>query len=206
VLRVPREERRHARRDRVAAEGDRRVDADHARRAAAGARDRVAGLAQLLEDAHAPLVEGAAVVGEAQRAGGAREQRRAELGLELGDPPADRRRRDPEAAGGGREAAGVDGRGEELDPGQGVHDSCGSSTSDVPPGHLVALRARMQPAGMPSHTPSKAWFVAGRFGVDALTLGERPTPAPGPRQVLVRVRAAALNYPSAGSPASRRRP
>jgi NADPH:quinone reductase-like Zn-dependent oxidoreductase len=47
---------------------------------------------------------------------------------------------------------------------------------------------------MSSHTHSKAWFVAGRFGLDALTLGERPTPVPGPHQVLVRVRAAALNY------------
>jgi NADPH:quinone reductase-like Zn-dependent oxidoreductase len=40
----------------------------------------------------------------------------------------------------------------------------------------------------------KAWILDSRFGLDALTLADRPTPHPGPGEVLVRVRAASLNY------------
>src|SRR6516162_611942 len=32
------------------------------------------------------------------------------------------------------------------------------------------------------------------FGIDSLTLVERPEPRPGPRQVLVKIRAFSLNY------------
>lgn len=39
----------------------------------------------------------------------------------------------------------------------------------------------------------KAWVIH-RFGLDALALEDRATPTPGPHQVLVRVRAASLNY------------
>jgi len=40
----------------------------------------------------------------------------------------------------------------------------------------------------------RAWEIRERFGLDALTLVERKDPVPGPGQVVVRVRAASLNY------------
>jgi len=40
----------------------------------------------------------------------------------------------------------------------------------------------------------KAWEIRGPGGIDALVLGEREAPRPGPGQVLLRVRAASLNY------------
>lgn len=40
----------------------------------------------------------------------------------------------------------------------------------------------------------KAYELQGGFGLDALTLVERPTPRPGPGQVLLRLRAWSLNY------------
>jgi NADPH:quinone reductase-like Zn-dependent oxidoreductase len=40
----------------------------------------------------------------------------------------------------------------------------------------------------------KAWLIDGSFGLDHLVLVERPRPQPGPGQVLVRIRAASLNY------------
>jgi len=39
-----------------------------------------------------------------------------------------------------------------------------------------------------------AYTIQEPFGIDALTRAERPTPEPGPGQVLVRMRAVALNY------------
>ena len=40
----------------------------------------------------------------------------------------------------------------------------------------------------------KAWEIREGFGIDRLTLGERPDPAAGPGQVLVRMKAWSLNY------------
>jgi NADPH:quinone reductase-like Zn-dependent oxidoreductase len=40
----------------------------------------------------------------------------------------------------------------------------------------------------------KVYEVRGRFGLDALAVAERPRPEPGPRELLVRVRAVSLNY------------
>lgn len=40
----------------------------------------------------------------------------------------------------------------------------------------------------------KAWQIAAPFGIDALRRVERPELTPGPHQVLIRVRAASLNY------------
>ncbi|MEI9968961.1 MAG: alcohol dehydrogenase catalytic domain-containing protein [Terracidiphilus sp.] len=39
----------------------------------------------------------------------------------------------------------------------------------------------------------RAWQVSA-FGIDSLEFAERPTPAPGPGEVLVGVRAVSLNY------------
>ena len=40
----------------------------------------------------------------------------------------------------------------------------------------------------------KCYVIPEPRGIDSLTLVERPDPVPGPRQVLVRVRATSLNY------------
>jgi NADPH:quinone reductase-like Zn-dependent oxidoreductase len=40
----------------------------------------------------------------------------------------------------------------------------------------------------------KVYEIRDRFGLDALTLTDRPQPQPGPHEVLVRIKAASLNY------------
>ena len=40
----------------------------------------------------------------------------------------------------------------------------------------------------------KVYEIRDRFGLDALTLCERPQPQPGPHEVLLRIKAASLNY------------
>src|SRR4051794_28654323 len=46
----------------------------------------------------------------------------------------------------------------------------------------------------PSGGIMRAFEIRERFGLDALVLVERPRPQPGPHQVLLKLRAAALNY------------
>lgn len=50
---------------------------------------------------------------------------------------------------------------------------------------------RQLPDSIPSNTP--ALHIA-NFGIEGLQLAQRPTPIPGPSEVLIRVEAAALNY------------
>lgn len=45
----------------------------------------------------------------------------------------------------------------------------------------------------PAHHPMKTWQIS-RFGLDALTLVDQPSPQPGPGEVLVRWHAQSLNY------------
>src|SRR6266446_1205722 len=40
----------------------------------------------------------------------------------------------------------------------------------------------------------RAYEIRDTFGVDALTLSERPEPKPGPRQVVVKTKAVSLNF------------
>jgi NADPH:quinone reductase-like Zn-dependent oxidoreductase len=40
----------------------------------------------------------------------------------------------------------------------------------------------------------RAWEIRGKFGLESLTLTQRPDPQPGPGQVVVRIKAASLNY------------
>src|SRR5208337_2625185 len=40
----------------------------------------------------------------------------------------------------------------------------------------------------------KVFEIRDNFGIDNLVLAERPQPMPGPRQILVQVRAVSLNY------------
>ena len=40
----------------------------------------------------------------------------------------------------------------------------------------------------------KVYEIRDRFGLDTLTLSERPQPQPGPYEVLVRIKAASLNF------------
>src|SRR5215467_1348129 len=40
----------------------------------------------------------------------------------------------------------------------------------------------------------KAWELQGPGGVDAMNLVEKPVPSPGPGQVLVKLKAATINY------------
>jgi len=40
----------------------------------------------------------------------------------------------------------------------------------------------------------KAWEIVSEAGIESLALNERPTPQPGPGEVLVRIRASSINY------------
>src|SRR6266566_9670323 len=40
----------------------------------------------------------------------------------------------------------------------------------------------------------KAWEIRSGFGIDNLTLADRPDPSPGPQQIVVRMKAWSLNY------------
>ena len=54
---------------------------------------------------------------------------------------------------------------------------------------------RISPNGTPTSkvTPMKAWELQGN-GLESLELVDRPTPTPGPHELLVRVAAVSLNH------------
>src|SRR5688500_9658152 len=69
---------------------------------------------------------------------------------------------------------------------------------------IVAFRDRRTAAGVPCSRRSddavvrsarmEAWEIAEGFGLEHLRLVDRPEPAPGPRQIRLRILARSLNY------------
>jgi len=107
-LRMLLDEARQRRHDDLATERDGHIDAQLAACHAARFRDLAFGLIELGEGVASPLVEGRALVGEAQGTGRPIEQARGKAFFQTADGLADRRGRHAERLSGRDEAAGLD--------------------------------------------------------------------------------------------------
>ncbi|KAF1853455.1 hypothetical protein Lal_00013812 [Lupinus albus] len=105
--RVALQELRHRRGQMHDAEADRCVQPQPATRGGMQVGDRLLRLLQIGEDSGAALVIGLAHLGQAELAGGAVQEPRAEPVLQLADAAGDHRLRQVEPVGGGGEALGV---------------------------------------------------------------------------------------------------
>src|SRR5262245_19822590 len=72
------------------------------------------------------------------------------------------------------------------------HHGCSGGSGGYAEGRVDGSPLERKP--QPGAAIMKAFEIKGGFGLDALTLVERPDPRPGPGQVLLKMRAWSLNY------------